>query len=70
MNRDGTGADHTPAALGFCFPESCSNSRITLGHATRMWDLVKAIGGDHGPNLNRLKQDLMMWVTGSEIDTI
>jgi hypothetical protein len=35
-----------------------------------MWDLVKAIGGDHGANLNRLKQDLMMWVTGSEIDTI
>jgi hypothetical protein len=35
-----------------------------------MWDLVKAIGGDHGPNLNWLKQDLMMWVAGSKIDTI
>ena len=67
MDRDSARADYAPAALCLCLAKGRPHARVGFCHAAGMGDLIEAVRRGHGPNLNRLKQDLMAWVAGAQI---
>jgi hypothetical protein len=58
MDRYGTGAHHSPTALGLHAAELGAYLRQRIGHSARVRHLIEAIGGSDGPDAYRLEQNI------------
>ena len=64
---DGTplGTHHAPAAFGLHSPQRRQHAWAKPAKASAMGDLIKAIFGRYGTDLNRFKQQVMAFVAQS-----
>ena len=67
MYGDGSGAHNAPATLGLGLPKGSANPWVGLGHPAGMGYLIKTIRRHNRANLNGFKEDLMAWVTRTEV---
>ena len=58
------GKHHSPAPLGLDTSHGCDRRWITIAATVAMGHLIKAIFRGYGPDLNRLKQNVIAWISG------
>ena len=64
MYLDLLGANHTPTALGLDRTVGGLGVGATMAQRVAMWHLEKTVGGGHRTDLHRLKQDVVLWISG------